>query len=201
MKQFRSQRNFYIAGFALFLWLYVATGCSSCSTARVSSSVIKRLINLLSDVAREMADSAAARKQAEGAHRHMEGLASGDASVRFGCNYRLTTVRLCFRKSILGRFRSPRATHHVTLTRKNTTRKSRSSKEVRSRRRGRARTDGNVGNLFAEALKAREDIETLREQYDKSVKQYDELNAEHRKLEVSRAVLRLVYLAFLLLLD
>ncbi len=23
MKQFRSQRNFYIAGFALFLWLYV----------------------------------------------------------------------------------------------------------------------------------------------------------------------------------
>jgi B-cell receptor-associated protein 31 len=63
MKQFRSQRNFYIAGFALFLWF-----------------VIKRLINLLSDVAREMADSAAARKQAEGAHRHLEGLMAGDSS-------------------------------------------------------------------------------------------------------------------------
>lgn len=29
MKQFRSQRNFYIAGFALFLWLYVETNDSS----------------------------------------------------------------------------------------------------------------------------------------------------------------------------
>ena len=29
MKQFRSQRNFYIAGFALFLWLYVENGNSS----------------------------------------------------------------------------------------------------------------------------------------------------------------------------
>jgi len=61
MKQFRSQRNFYIAGFALFLWF-----------------VIKRLINLLSDVAKEMAESEAARKQAEGAHRHIEGLMSKD---------------------------------------------------------------------------------------------------------------------------
>ncbi|CAF1040336.1 unnamed protein product [Rotaria sp. Silwood1] len=63
MKQFRSQRNFYIAGFALFLWF-----------------VIKRLIHLLSAVAREMADSAAARKQAEGAHRHLEGLMTNDKS-------------------------------------------------------------------------------------------------------------------------
>jgi B-cell receptor-associated protein 31 len=61
MKQFRSQRNFYIAGFALFLWF-----------------VIKRLVSLLSACAREMADSAAARKQAEGAHRHLEGLMSDD---------------------------------------------------------------------------------------------------------------------------
>jgi len=61
MKQFRSQRNFYIAGFALFLWF-----------------VIKRLINLLSEVAREMADSSAARSQAEGARRHLEALAKND---------------------------------------------------------------------------------------------------------------------------
>ncbi|UJR21027.1 hypothetical protein I4U23_024127 [Adineta vaga] len=61
MKQFRSQRNVYIAGFALFLWF-----------------VIKRLINLLSDCARQMADSEAARKQAEGAHRHVDGLLSKD---------------------------------------------------------------------------------------------------------------------------
>jgi len=62
MKEFRSQRNFYIAGFALFLWF-----------------VIKRLITLLSTCAREMADSSAARKQAEGAHRHLEGLMSKDS--------------------------------------------------------------------------------------------------------------------------
>jgi len=61
MKQFRSQRNFYIAGFALFLWF-----------------VIKRLISLLSECAHQMADSSAARKQAEGAHRHLEGLLSND---------------------------------------------------------------------------------------------------------------------------
>jgi len=35
MKQFRSQRNFYIAGFALFLWLYVK---------RIFSLSIKELI-------------------------------------------------------------------------------------------------------------------------------------------------------------
>jgi hypothetical protein len=46
-------------------------------------SVIKRLISLLSAVAREMADSAAARKQAEGAHRHLETLSSNDPAVKF----------------------------------------------------------------------------------------------------------------------
>jgi hypothetical protein len=46
-------------------------------------SVIKRLINLLSDVAREMADSTAARKQAEAAARHLEGLSTNDPAVRF----------------------------------------------------------------------------------------------------------------------
>ncbi|CAF1065440.1 unnamed protein product [Didymodactylos carnosus] len=61
MKQFRSQRNFYIAGFALFLWF-----------------VIKRLMGLLSQCAHEMADSVAARKQAESAHRHLEGLTPDD---------------------------------------------------------------------------------------------------------------------------
>jgi hypothetical protein len=48
-------------------------------------SVIKRLISLLSAVAREMADSAAARKQAEGAHRHIESLSSSDPAV--GLNF------------------------------------------------------------------------------------------------------------------
>jgi hypothetical protein len=40
------------------------------------------LINLLSACAREMADSTAARKQAEGAHRHLEGLLNNDPKVR-----------------------------------------------------------------------------------------------------------------------
>jgi hypothetical protein len=39
------------------------------------------LIHLLSSCAKEMADSTAARKQAEGAHRHLEGLMSDDPKV------------------------------------------------------------------------------------------------------------------------
>jgi hypothetical protein len=38
--------------------------------------------------------------------------------------------------------------------------------------------------IFTEALKAHEDIDTLREQYDNSIKDYDKLNEEHRKLQV-----------------
>lgn len=85
MKQFRSQRNFYIAGFALFLWLYVKDRLILLLLIRsyYFFSVIKRLINLLSDVAREMADSTAARKQAEAAARHLEGLSTNDPAVRF----------------------------------------------------------------------------------------------------------------------
>jgi len=48
----------------------------------LSVSVIKRLVNLLSDVAREMNDSLAARKQAEAARHHLEGLGTKDATVR-----------------------------------------------------------------------------------------------------------------------
>jgi hypothetical protein len=35
-----------------------------------------------------------------------------------------------------------------------------------------------------DAVKAREDIDTLREQYDNSVREYDKLNEEHRKIQV-----------------
>jgi len=135
MKQFRSQRNFYIAGFALFLWF-----------------VIKRLINLLSAVAREMADSAAARKQAEGAHRHLEELSSADPK-------KLDPREIPLSSGDAPRYIDPKV------------------------------HDAEVEKLKGEALKAREDIDTLREQYDKSIKQYDELNAEHRKLQNKLAVL------------
>ncbi|XP_046341137.1 B-cell receptor-associated protein 31-like [Haliotis rufescens] len=50
MKLFRSQRNFYIAGFALFLFF-----------------IIRRLVVLISTDARLMAECEASRKQAEGA--------------------------------------------------------------------------------------------------------------------------------------
>jgi len=135
MKQFRSQRNFYIAGFALFLWF-----------------VIKRLINLLSEVAREMADSAAARKQAEGAHRHLEGLAKNDGS-------KLDPREIPVSSGEAPRYIDPK--EHDTL----------------------------VEQLKREATKAREDIETLREQYDASIKSYDTLNDEHRKLQSQLEVL------------
>jgi B-cell receptor-associated protein 31 len=135
MKQFRSQRNFYIAGFALFLWF-----------------VIKRLINLLSNVAREMADSVAARKQAEGAHRHLEGLATNDPA------------KLDPREIPLSTGNAPRYID---------------PKEH----------DAEIEKFKQESLKAREDMDALREQYDNSIKIYDTLNEEHRKLQNKLSVL------------
>merc|ERR1712228_257596 len=64
MRLFRAQRNFYIAGFALFLCL-----------------VIKRLVGLISANAGLQAEKEAAMKQAESASRAAETLmASGGAS-------------------------------------------------------------------------------------------------------------------------
>lgn len=132
MKQFRSQRNFYIAGFALFLWF-----------------VIKRLINLLSECAREMADSAAARKQAEGAHRHVEALMKNDPKKDDP-----TTTNA----SAPVRYIDPK--EH----------------------------DAEIEKYKTESVKAREDIEILREQYDNSVRDYDKLAEEHRKLQIQLAI-------------
>jgi hypothetical protein len=44
-------------------------------------SVIKRLTHLLTYVAQQIADSAAACKQAESAHRHLQNLSSNEPSV------------------------------------------------------------------------------------------------------------------------
>jgi len=134
MKQFRSQRNFYIAGFALFLWF-----------------VIKRLINLLNDVAREMADSAAARKLAEGASHKLDRLASGDEK-----NPDLLETSVS--SADAPRYVDPK------------------------------QHDAEVEQLQREAVKAREALEELRTQYDNSIKQYDDLNGEHRKLQNKLAV-------------
>nr|ACI90387.1 hypothetical protein [Philodina roseola] len=131
MKQFRSQRNFYIAGFALFL------------------CVIKRLIGLLTAVAREMADSAAARKQAEGAHRHLEGLKTNDPS-------KIDPREIPVSSGNPPRYIDPKV------------------------------HDAEVDQYKREALKAREDIETLREQYEKTIKEYDELKTDHQKLQFYR---------------
>ncbi|CAF2986744.1 unnamed protein product [Rotaria sp. Silwood2] len=135
MKQFRSQRNFYIAGFALFLWF-----------------VIKRLISLLSHVAREMADSAAARKQAEGAHRHIEELMSTDKS-------KVDTQEIPVSSDEGSRFINPK--EH----------------------------DAEIEKYKKELMKAHEDIESLREQYDSSIKNYDDLAEEHKKIQNKLAVL------------
>ena len=119
MKQFRSQRNFYIAGFALFLWLYVANVWFNFDKYinKFIFSVIKRLINLLSDVAREMSESEAARKQAEGAHRHIEGLMSKDPAVRF--DFYLINLKInFFRKLIHEKFLFHQVMHHVILIQK-----------------------------------------------------------------------------------
>jgi len=134
MKQFRSQRNFYIAGFALFLWF-----------------VIKRLISLLSDCARQMVDSSAARKQAEGASRHLQGLMSNDPE-KFDPRESVATP------GSSSRFIDPK--EH----------------------------DAAVEKYKKEAIKALEDMDTLREQYDNSVQEYDKLNEEHRKLQIKLAM-------------
>lgn len=52
VKQFRSQRNFYVAGFALFFWLYVETNISQCHwfciwLLSIDFSVIQRLVRVL----------------------------------------------------------------------------------------------------------------------------------------------------------
>merc|ERR1711951_17738 len=55
MYMFRAQRNLYISGFALFLWI-----------------IISRLAGLLADKARVKAEAAAAKAQAESASRTAE---------------------------------------------------------------------------------------------------------------------------------
>jgi B-cell receptor-associated protein 31 len=133
MKQFRSQRNFYIAGFALFLWF-----------------VIKRLISLLSECAKQMADSSAARKQAEGAHRHLDGLMSNDSK-------KMDPREIAAGSS--SRYIDPK--EH----------------------------DAEIEKYKNETTKALEDINALREQYDNSVRDFDKLNEEHRKLQNKLSVL------------
>merc|ERR1712215_191762 len=64
MRLFRAQRNFYIAGFALFLCL-----------------VIKRLVGLISANAGLQAEKEAAMKQAESASRAAETLMASGGSV------------------------------------------------------------------------------------------------------------------------
>merc|ERR1711874_692795 len=65
MRRFRAQRNFYIAGFALFLCL-----------------VIKRLVGLISANAGLQAEKDAAMKQAESASRAAETfMKAGDAGA------------------------------------------------------------------------------------------------------------------------
>jgi B-cell receptor-associated protein 31 len=132
MKQFRSQRNFYIAGFALFLWF-----------------VIKRLIHLLSTCAREMADSTAARKQAEGAHRHLETLMSDDPKK--------SDPRQIAASGDSSRYIDPK--EH----------------------------DAEIEKYKKECVKSLEDIDVLREQYDTSVREYEKLTEEHRKLQIKLA--------------
>ena len=51
-----------------------------------------------------------------------------------------------------------------------------------------------VSVFFSEAVKAREALEELRTQYDSSIKQYDELNGEHRKLQVNNFLQSLIRL-------
>lgn len=67
MKMFRAQRNFYIAGFALFLWL-----------------VIRRLVTLISFQANLMASNEAVLKQAQNAaaaaSQALDGQAMGGAN-------------------------------------------------------------------------------------------------------------------------
>lgn len=68
MKMFRAQRNFYIAGFALFLWL-----------------VIRRLVTLISFQANLMASNEATLKQAQNAsaaaRKAMEDLTSDGSNI------------------------------------------------------------------------------------------------------------------------
>jgi len=61
MRLFRAQRNLYISGFALFLWL-----------------VIRRMVQLISREAQLSASAEAAMRQAQGAARAAEQMAAGN---------------------------------------------------------------------------------------------------------------------------
>lgn len=71
MKLFRAQRNFYIAGFALFLclWVYLIL-IVIVIIITFTFSVIRRLVILISDQAQLTAQSEALLKQAKGASAH-----------------------------------------------------------------------------------------------------------------------------------
>jgi hypothetical protein len=77
-----------------------------------------------------MNDAEAARKQAEGAHRHLEGLATNDPAVRFCFYFKKFEIGFLLRKSILEKFLSQRVMHHVILIQKNTMLKLKNLNEV-----------------------------------------------------------------------
>jgi hypothetical protein len=92
-------------------------------------SVIKRLITLLSACAREMADAGAARKQAEGAHRHLEGLLTNDPKVKFLLLKKKKFI-LIFRKLIHEKLLNHLAIQHDILIQKNMMLKLKNIKKV-----------------------------------------------------------------------
>lgn len=76
MKLFRAQRNLYISGFSLFLWLYVWRRAFAVCLVMLSlcwccfsHSVLRRVITLISQLAVAMGTSAALQTQTESANK------------------------------------------------------------------------------------------------------------------------------------
>ena len=71
---------------------------------------------MLSAIAREIADSAAARKQAEGAHRHLEELMSKNSKVKFNFNFfQKDKSSIILRNLMIMKIYLHRVHHHIQL--------------------------------------------------------------------------------------
>lgn len=72
MKLFRSQRNLYISGFSLFLWLSVTTHYLLCNNSTKAYlllfyRIMRRVVTLLNQVAATLDDNAGLHAQMDGA--------------------------------------------------------------------------------------------------------------------------------------
>lgn len=144
MKLFRAQRNFYITGFALFLWF-----------------ILRRLVNLIAEQARVIADRDASHKQAETATNMAKSLLDDQDN-------KLNQKKESQKSS-------------------NDKDGSASDNEEKSLAQKLDNTKEELIKTKDELKRAKLDLESMRKQAEATNKEYDRLLKEHAKLQESVA--------------